>query len=119
MTYNYAPIAATAEKLLAKFGSAITLSRKTGDSVDPITGTVTAGTDASVITTGLLTPYPDKMVDGTRILKSDRKLVLSNEHAPLPTDKPVIGGESWAIVDIETVKPNGVDAVVFFCQVRR
>jgi len=52
MTF-YAKMAATALKLLKKFGKPVTLKRVTGSSVDPITGVVTAGTDASVITTGV------------------------------------------------------------------
>jgi hypothetical protein len=94
MSGFYDDMAATALELLAEFGQSVTLSRTTGGSIDPVTGAVTAGTDASVITTGLIKPYPDKMIDGTRILASDRELVLSNEQVPLSTDKPVIGGES-------------------------
>jgi hypothetical protein len=118
MSGFYDDMAATALELLAEFGQSVTLSRTTGGSIDPVTGAVTAGTDASVITTGLIKPYPDKMIDGTRILASDRELVLSNEQVPLSTDKPVIGGEEFAIVDIKTVSPAGTD-VVYFCQARK
>lgn len=114
----YTEMAAVALELLEEFGQSITLSRETGGSIDPITGEVTAGTDASVTTTGLIKPYPDRMIDGTRILSSDRELVLSNEQVPLPSDKPTIGGEEWSIVEITTVSPAGTD-VVYFCQVRR
>lgn len=118
-TYDYSNIAATALALLAKFGATVTLTRTTGGVFDPVTGYQSASVDASVTTTGLLKPYPDRMIDGTRILAGDRELVLSNEQEPLPNDKPVIGGESWAIIGIKTVKPNGVDAVVYFAQVRK
>jgi hypothetical protein len=111
-------MAATALELLTEFGQSVTLSRETGGSIDPVTGVATAGTDASVITTGLIKQYSAKMIDGTRILASDRELVLSNEQVPLPSDKPVIGGEEWAIIDIKTVSPAGTD-VCYFCQVRR
>jgi len=92
MSFNYSKSAKTALKLLTRFGGEITLSRKTGDSVDPITGVIAKGTDASVTTTGLLKPYSDNMIDGTRILTGDKELVLSNEQEPQPTDKPVIDG---------------------------
>jgi len=117
MTF-YAKMAATALKLLKKFGKPVTLKRVTGSSVDPITGVVTAGTDASVITTGLIKPYPDNMVDGTRILASDRELVLSAEHVPLPSDKPLVNGENWAVVNITTISPTGTP-VCYMIQVRR
>lgn len=115
----YTKMAATALRLLTKFGKTVTLVRVTGDSYDPITGAAVDGTDAPVTTTGLIKPYPDKMIDGTRILSGDRELVLSNEQEPLPTDKVVVGGENWAIVDIKTVKPDDATPVVWFCQVRQ
>ena len=118
MRFDYSKSAATALKLLTRFGGDVVLSRETDGSTDPITGVVTPGTDASVTTTGLLTNYEDNMIDGARILDSDRKLVLSNEYEPLPTDKPVIAGEEWSIEAIKTIKPFDTVAV-YFCQVRR
>ena len=117
MTF-YANMAATALRLLDKFGRPVVLTRTTGESIDPVTGRTTPGTDASVTTTGLLKPYPDRMIDGTRILDSDRELILSNERVPVPSDKPTIGGENWSIVNIKTISPAGTD-VIYFCQVRR
>lgn len=114
----YDDMAATALELLTEFGQAVTLQRYTGASVDPITGYSTAGTDASVITTGLLKPYPDSMRDDTRILQGDKELVLSNEQVPTASDKAVIGGENWSIVNIKTISPAGTP-VCYFVQVRR
>jgi len=114
----YDNMGSTALGLLVKFGQSITLARETGESVDPITGAVTAGTDASVTTTGILKLYPDNMVDGTRILDSDRMLILSNEQVPQPTDKPLIDGEEWGVVNISTLSPAGTD-VIYKVQVRR
>ena len=114
----YTKMAATALKLLTKFGATVALVRETGALLDPITGAETSGVDASTTTTGLLVPYPDKMIDGTRILDSDRMLIASGETVILPTDKPTIGGENWAIISIKTIKPTTV-AVVYFVQVRR
>jgi len=114
----YSKIAATAKGLLVKHGKSVTLVRSTGGSFDPVTGATVAGTDASVTTTGIIKPYPDNVVDGTRILAGDRELVLSNEHQPLADDRVTIGGENWSIVNIRTVMPDDATAVVYFCQVR-
>lgn len=114
----YSGMAATALSLLQKFGQTITLVRKTGDSVDPVTGAVTAGTDASVTTTGVLSKYPDKMIDGERVLVGDRRLILSNEQVPVTSDLVTIGGYDWSIIEIDTVSPAGTD-VIYICQVRR
>ena len=119
MSDFYDGMAATALGLLAKFGTTITLERRVGKSINPVTGAVVNGLGSNVTTTGLLTPYPDNVIDGVRILKSDRKIILSNEQEPSPTDKPIIDGESWSIVYITTVKPDGATPVVYFAQVRR
>ena len=118
MASFYESLGNTALSLLVKFGQSITLSRETGGSTDPITGVVTPGTDASVVTTGIIKPYPDAMIDGARILDSDRELIISNEQVPQPTDKPIIGGEEWSIVNITTISPSGAD-VIYKIQVRR
>jgi len=114
----YSDIAATALSLLQKFGQTITLVRVTGASVDPVTGAAVAGTDASVTTTGVLGKFPDKLIDGTRILASDRRLILSNEQTPVMSDLVTVNGYNWTIIDIETVSPAGTD-VIYICQVRR
>jgi len=114
----YADMAATALSLLTDFGKTITLTRTTGTTYDPVTGATVAGTDASVTTTGLIKPYPDKLIDGTRIQSGDRELVLSNEQTPTMDDKPNIDGQQWSIINIKTVKPDGATPVVYFAQVR-
>lgn len=117
----YTSIGSTALTLISKYGQAITLSRTTGATRNPVTGVESAGVDASVTTHGILRTYPDSMIDGTRVLASDRMLILTNEQTPQPTDKPIIGGQEWAIAGpdaIKTVSPAGTD-VIYFVQVRR
>ena len=115
----YAKMSETALKLLEKFGAPVVLQRTVNASIDPITGIEIAGTDASVTTTGLIKPYDSSMIDGERILADDRELILSNEHAPLPDDMPMVDGEAWKIISIKSVKPNGSEDVVYSVQVRR
>lgn len=118
MASFYASMAATSLRLLQKFGQSIVLARTTGEEIDPITGAVTAGTDASVTTTGVLLKYPDSMIDGTRILSSDRRMIISNEQVPQPSDKPTLNNQEWSIIGIETLSPAGTD-VIYELQVRR
>jgi len=115
----YTNMGAVALDLLTKFGTSIILNRTVGNSVDPITGVVVSGVDASVTTTGLVRPYPDKVIDGKRILVGDRELVLSNEQVPQPSDRVVLNGEEWSIVGVKTIQPDTATTVVYFAQVRR
>ena len=114
----YTEMAETALELLTEFGKTVTLVRVTGDTFDPVTGAAVAGSDASVTTTGLIKPYNDSLIDGTRILSGDKELVLSNEQVPTQTDKVTIDGENWAIVNIKSIKPDDATPVVYFCQCR-
>lgn len=118
MSFDYAAMAATALRLLESFGQDVVLKRFTGNSIDPVTGATVAGTDASVTTTGIMKLYASNMIDGTRILATDRELVLSNEQVPVQTDTVTIDGEDWSIVAIKPVSPAGTD-LVYFVQVRK
>jgi len=115
----YSNMAATALKLLTKFGSGVTLQRTVGEVFDPITGTVIAGGVTGLVTVGLLRPYNDKVIDGKRILVGDKELILSNAQTPQADDRVLIAGEYWSIQNIKTIKPDLATAVIFFVQVRK
>ena len=114
----YGDAADVVVEMLTEFGRSVTLKRSTGNSIDPITGVVTPGVDASVTTTGVKRLYPSDVIDGKRILATDEELVVTNEQTPVPTDKPVIDGEEWAIVRITKMDPAGT-VIAYKIQVRR
>jgi len=65
--------------------------------------------DTQFDVTGFVSKYPNSLIDGTTILKSDRKVMLSAEgEAPKQTDKLVISGGTYSIVDVEPFSPAGV-----------
>ena len=118
-SHDYSKNAATALKGLAKFGKSVVLVRVTGETYDPVTGATVSGSDASVTTTGMLTNYTDSQIDEVRILTGDRKLILSNEHEPLASDKVTISGENWSIVSIKALNFDDESPVIFYVQVRK
>lgn len=117
MSDFYTQMAATASRLIGKYGQAISIKRTTGESVDPVTGIVTAGTTSTLATTGILQRYPDALIDGTRILTADRLAMLAPTREPALTDKLAFGGKDWPIVSIQTANPAGTP-LVYFVQVR-
>lgn len=117
MSAFYDNMAATASRLIGKYGQAISIKRTTGGTIDPVAGTVTAGTASTLTTTGILQRYPDSLIDGTRILTSDRLAILAPTTAPTLTDKLTFGSKDWAIVSIQTANPAGTP-LVYFVQVR-
>lgn len=114
----YGDMAVVVTDLLTQFGTAFVLARDVGGSIDDVTGAVVAGTPADQVVTGLLKVYPDKLIDGTRIQQGDRLLVIDASVQPLHTDRPVIEGEEWSVVSIETANPAGIP-LAYFIQVRR
>jgi hypothetical protein len=114
----YNKLAATAARLINKYGQAVTLSRIVGGSVDPVTGAVVAGADGSIQAKGILLNYKAGDIDGTRIMQGDRMLVIDGYTFPLKTDVPQIGAEKLgSIVDIRSVSPGGTK-IVHFLQMR-
>lgn len=118
MSDFYDRMAATAARLIGKFGAPVILPRQVGGSSNPVTGEVIPGIDNSVTTTGILKKFPDNLIDGTRIQTGDRVLILDSSVQPLMTDRPVIGGKAWTPVSIDTVSPAGID-LVYFVHCRR
>lgn len=114
----YNSLAATAAKLITKFGAVGTIKRTTGGSVDPVTGNTTAGTTVTYSPNTIVQKYADALVDGTRILSSDRLIILDNTIEPLTTDKITVRGEDWTIVNVTESRPAGVP-LVYFVQARR
>ena len=68
----------------------------------------------------ILRRYADRLVDGTRILSSDRELIVeaNGTYTPAMGDQPLIDGEYWTVQDVVTSRPGGTD-LVYFLQVRR
>lgn len=114
----YTRMAATASKLLNKFGGTVTVVRNVGGSVNPVTGAVTPGSNTTLTAKGLISRFDDSLIDGTRIKSSDRLLMIDNTFEPAMTDKPTIASQNWTIVEIRTIKPANV-AVMYALQVRR
>lgn len=112
----YDDMATVTTELLTEFGAAVTLTPRSGVS-DPVTGL--GGSDGTpAASLGLIRPYPDRVVDGTRILEGDRELVLDDSVVPSAGDRVTIGGEDWSIVGIKTIKPTDT-VVAYFVQVRK
>jgi len=114
----YNSMAATASKLITKFGAVGEIKRTTGGSIDPVTGVPSAGTTVIYTPNTIVQKYADELVDGTRILSSDRMIILDNTIEPISTDTITIRGANWSIVSIKESNPAGIP-LVYFVQARR
>jgi hypothetical protein len=120
MSEFYDRMASTASRLIIKFGQKITIVRMEGESDHPITGVNTAGVKRNKRVSGILQTYPDKLIDGTQIVSSDRLLILEPKVEPEMTDKININNQGWDW-DIENIKvssPAGTP-LAYFVQLRK
>lgn len=120
MTYDYAKTAATALRLLTRFGATVTVSRETAGAYDPVTGTNAAGTTQTWTPSGLRLDYSQREIDGTLIKAGDQRVYMSAVAGldPQTGDTVTLGADVWRVVTSRTLAPAGT-AVLLDVQVRR
>ena len=120
MAYDYTGLAATADRLIEKFGQAATIRRKTttgGSAYDPTSGTTTT-TDQAV--NAAITRYRNSEIDGTLIKRGDKQALVPAVGltiTPTVKDQFVLGDVVHAIQAVDEVSPGGT-VVVYRLQVR-
>lgn len=114
--FNYANTAATALRLLTRFGASATIKRYAGTAYDPATGTTTP-TYTDVATTAAVFDYDQKYIDGTLILVGDKRAYLAPAHVPKQGDKLAWQSVDYTVVAVKAVAPAGV-VVLYEAQIR-
>jgi hypothetical protein len=115
----YANLAATATRLLTKFGAATTITRSTPGAYDPATSSAAVTTTSTPATVACF-PYGDEHIDGTLILAGDEQAFVSAAvtFEPKPGDVLTWRGASYTAIRCKTIAPAGV-AVLHELQVRK
>lgn len=116
MSFDYPKTAATATRLLKRFGAACTLKRTGPAEYDPATGT-NAPTITSLATTAAVFAYAQKYIDGTLILQGDQQALMDPATEPKQGDVLVWQGTDYTVVAVKPVSPAGVP-VLFEAQIR-
>jgi hypothetical protein len=113
--------AASIAKTLKAKGQAMTLTRVSGGTYDPVAGSVSAPATQTWTVYGIETAFRDglTMSAGTLIQSGDRLAIVAADQAtPIPGDSLTIGGVAWKIIAVTPVNPAGT-ALLFKCQVRK
>ncbi|MBK7822930.1 MAG: hypothetical protein IPJ61_18270 [Tessaracoccus sp.] len=122
----YDELAATVVDLLADddIAGEITLTRPSSEpsTYDASIGSATP-VDPITYTGGraVVAKYRTRDIDGTRIQRGDRMVILSTSGIvqPMTGDTITIDGETLTVVDVDVVKPGpGQVAVAYIAQVR-
>ncbi len=115
MAYDYAPLTATALRLITKFGADLTFRDK-GTTGDPVTGAgAVAGSDRTikgVKITDLAKAFPETRIEG-----GDRGFIIESATI-LMSDKWKNGSEFWTVVEVKPIEPNLADVVAVKVLVR-
>lgn len=114
--FNYAATAATATRLLQRFGAAATLKRTTTGEYDPELGEAPV-TVTELATTAAVFAYDQKYIDGTLILQGDQRAYIVPANEPKQGDLLAWQGRDWSIVAVKPISPAGVP-VVYEAQLR-
>ena len=103
MSFNYASLKQTADRLIQNFGVSYTFTRTTKGTYDPATGTTT-DTSTTFTKSGILFDYADRDIGDQTILAGDRRL-FAEAHAYEVGDTLVVDGETYRVVSISANQP--------------
>lgn len=107
--FNYLSLAATAQRLLQRFGAATTLTRNTAGDYDPETGSAPVTTTSQDVIAAVF-PVEDRFVDGTLIFATDQQAYISavGVTEPRPGDVLLWNGANLTAVRCKNLGPSGV-----------
>jgi len=114
---NAASVAAT---LKAK-GQAMTLTRVSGGTFDPVTGGIAGAVTQTFTVYGITTNYRMESVNATNsLIQSGDKMakIGATVTEPGPGDKLTIMGDVWTVIAVDTLAPQGV-ALMYTIQIRK
>ncbi len=118
MSFNYAKTAATADRLIGRFGASATFQQITVGAYDPNTGTA-GNTVTSVPVQAVVLPYGQRFIDGATILQGDLQAFLSVVGVSVPKagDQLLWQGKTYQIISVKDTAPAGL-SVIYELQVR-
>lgn len=114
--FNYPKTAATATRLLTRFGAAAIIRRESGTAYDPATGTMQPSY-ANLPTTAAVFAMPQQYINGTLILQGDQQAFCVPGVEPKQGDAFAWQGLDYTIISVKPVSPAGVP-VLFEIQIR-
>lgn len=135
---NYTRVAAQALRQIRDAGTTATMSRNTGGTFDPVTGTFSADQDTTTGTIDcVILTYTEKgvrqLITGTieadnRVMRAFiqgrlRRLIIAASTAPFePSNGDTVTGlesSTWEVIGCNPLKPNGTTPLIYTVAVER
>lgn len=106
-------------RLVVDMGQTVTLRRVSQGAYNTATSTFTV-TNTDVSVTALFLSYKDRQMDGSQILKGDRKIIIyaSGVTVPQADDLVILGTDQYRLIDVSVINEAG-DNLVYICQGRK
>jgi hypothetical protein len=118
MSKFYTDLAATAARLLIKYGQSATWSHDNGDSTfNPATGVTSGGTTTAYAAKGALLDFDTSRVDGVSIKQTDKRFIMQVGAKPDISDIITIDSVAYQTINILETNPAGTP-VVYEVQLR-
>lgn len=127
-TFDYAASAATASRLLAKFGQDVTLSKTTPGDYDPVTGESSDPVTVAQTASAVLLDYSAKesgarFADGSQVMIGDKKCLIEAKGLNWPPDALTVltdaAGTAWQIDQVRELAPAGAPVVMYTANATR
>lgn len=111
--FDYSKSAATALKLLTKFGASATLIKRVESAYDPATGSNSI-TETSYTVKAVLLNYSanETNTSGSLIQAKDRKVIMqATTVTPDVSDTLTFNSVTYRILEVNTLSPSGVNVL--------
>jgi len=115
-TFPYTRTAATASRLIERFGAVAVLKHLGDATYDPATSTATPAVTQHP-TVAVVVDYDHRQIDGTLIRQGDRRAYMDASVAPRQGDVLAWQGADLQIVAVRPLSPAGT-AVLYEAQLR-
>lgn len=113
MAFDYAKAAGTAQRLLAKFGQTVTLTRAVAGTYDPVTGEETGSGSQTQTAWAVLLSYraDDGFVDAGMVAIGDKKIIIEAKGLAWAPDALTTltdsTGRVWQLEKVRELAPAG------------
>ena len=114
----YVGLKNTATKLLTEKGQAASWTHRNNDSTfNPATGQSTGGTTTTYASTGVLLHFQSNRIDGSFVIASDRRFLMSAGSTPEISDVITVDSIAYQVLAVNPINPAGT-AVMYELQLR-
>lgn len=117
---TYIRAAATAARLLAKFGQDVTLRQVPDGTYDPSTGTTSTPDPVDTIRKGAIFDFGSGVTQerGNLVKADDKELLLESGVQPLMSHSVLVNAVEYVIISIGEINPGGT-SIMFTLHLRK